>query len=135
MSGVEHVIQNAFAKSDNMTGKALAMGVNYSLANDAVHYLLNKQSKLLDMNYRGFFDDVVYNGALYHLATGSGVASNLYTTVSNVSPLPSEMNSRLLTSSIVVGGQLVRNVINESPTLSNTPLSYITNASQLIPQF
>ena len=130
MTGVEEIIHS---KAQSDATKAIAMGVNYSLAQDAVHYVLNKQSKVLDMNYKGFLDDVVYNSAWYVALVKSGVGEKVGQSVNGISPLDHELNARFISAGLVVGGGMLRDVIDNSPQLANTGLSYITHASQLIP--
>lgn len=105
----------------------ISNGATFALSNDLVRYYKTGNSKLLTMNYLGLVDDVAYNALLYTGVTTTGLGDTINDTFSNVSPLPSNVNARLITSGLVVGGSVLRDVVDSNPTYSNSVIKYATH--------
>lgn len=120
-TGLNNMVQNA-TKMPNLTN-----ATTFAVANDMVKYYRTGHSKILNRDLISFGDDVVYNTFLYEGLTRAQVGNKLQNTLQGVIPLSPDLLARGVTSSLVVGGNVLKDTINSNPSYANGPAKYITN--------
>lgn len=105
-------------------------GVAWGLVDEVLDYSMFGQSMLMNGRYQDYADKVLFNTIASVAIDDSGIADNLVRTVSDVSPLPSNVNGYLLAGALKVGATEVARMIDNE--WSNTPLRNLVHPTRLI---
>jgi len=127
-----NVVDSVPIKSNNELTKDLKIGMEYVLAKDIVNYAQTGQSDILSMNYKSLLDHTIYNTATAMLYSRSGLTNAVVRTVDSTLPFSDMVNNALIDGTLMTASFSLKDVLETSPTVMNTPLRYILKPSELL---
>jgi hypothetical protein len=113
-SGLPEKVENQF---NNPVMTTLTTGFGIALADDLFNYFSGVAPSALigNMHYKAFINTGLWNSAAFASAHFTGVDAMLGGAVSSVSPLPQNINAPLVLGTMIVGANVVRQVLADQP--------------------
>jgi hypothetical protein len=94
-------------------------GVIYFVVSDGLDYMLGNGSKLLNQNFLGLLDDVVYFGSSSALVELTKVDAEAFKIANKTLKLSRDMSDTLVQSAIVSGTRFLGDYIDSRPEVPN----------------
>lgn len=127
-----NVIDKVPIQSNNLVTKNLKIGAEYALARDMVNYMNTGQSDVLSMNYKSLLDNVVYNTATSLAYEKSGLTNFVIRGIDGTSPFDDMVNNAIIDGTLMTASLSLRDVLETSPSVMNSPLRYVLKPSELL---